>query len=105
MGTKGETKIWENVKLLGIDIDHDLSFNQHVSSRCSKTGNKLTALTRLSKFLIVKQRRRLFKAFLDSQFNYCPLIWMFHSRKLNSKINNLQERALRIVITLLIRKR
>ena len=37
------------------------------------------------------------KTFIDSQFNYCPLIWMFHSRTLNNKINNLHTRSLRIV--------
>ena len=31
------------------------------------------------------------------QFNYFPLVWMCYSRKLNSKPNRLQERALRIV--------
>ena len=37
------------------------------------------------------------KAFFMAQFSYCPLIWMFHSRKLNNKINKLHERCLRIV--------
>ena len=37
------------------------------------------------------------KAFMESQFNYCPLIVIFHSRTLNNKINRLYERALRIV--------
>ena len=37
------------------------------------------------------------KAFIESQFNYCPLVWMFHNRTLNNKINRLHERALRIV--------
>ena len=37
------------------------------------------------------------KAFIDSQFNYCSLTWMFHSRQINAKINKLHERALRIV--------
>ena len=32
-----------------------------------------------------------------SQFNYCPLVWMCHSRGLNNKINNIHKRALRIV--------
>ena len=32
-----------------------------------------------------------------AQFSYCPLIWMFHSRKPNNKINKLHERFLRIV--------
>ena len=36
------------------------------------------------------------KAFVESQFGYCPLIWMFHSRELNNKINRIHERALRI---------
>ena len=32
-----------------------------------------------------------------SLFNYCPLVWMFHSRTMNNKINNLHERCLHIV--------
>ena len=36
-------------------------------------------------------------AFFSSQFAYCPLIWMFHNRTLNNRINKLQERALRLV--------
>ena len=38
----------------------------------------------------------LMKAFITSQFSYCPLIWMFHSRTLNNRINNIHERALRL---------
>ena len=36
------------------------------------------------------------KAFITSQFSYCPLIWMLHSRTLNNRINNIHERALRL---------
>ena len=36
------------------------------------------------------------KSFITSQFGYCPLIWMFHSRALNNKINSIHERALTI---------
>ena len=32
-----------------------------------------------------------------SQFSHCPLIWMCHSRKINNQINELHERALRLV--------
>ena len=39
----------------------------------------------------------LLRAFIESHYNYCPLIWMFHSRTLNSKINQLHEKALRIL--------
>ena len=36
-------------------------------------------------------------AFFNSQFNYCPLIWMCHSRIINKKIHRLRERCLRII--------
>ena len=36
------------------------------------------------------------KAFINSQFGYCPLVWMNHSRKLNNRINRIHERALRV---------
>ena len=36
-------------------------------------------------------------AFIKSQFNYCPLVWMFHDRGSNSKINRIQERTLKMV--------
>ena len=39
----------------------------------------------------------LMKTFIESQFGYCPLIWMFHGRIVNKKINHLHERALHIV--------
>ena len=36
-------------------------------------------------------------AFTNSQFKYSPLVWMFHDRKINSKVKKIRERALRIV--------
>ena len=45
----------------------------------------------------LNKRKLLFKAFINAQFAYCPLIWMFHDRNINNKINRLHERALRIV--------
>ena len=37
------------------------------------------------------------KFFIENQFVCCPLVWMFHDRVLNRKINHLQERSLKIV--------
>ena len=37
------------------------------------------------------------KSFIAGQFGYCPLVWMFHGRVLNRKINHLHECSLRIV--------
>ena len=37
------------------------------------------------------------KTFVESHFNCFPLMWMFLSRLLNNKINNVHQKALRIV--------
>ena len=44
-----------------------------------------------------KKRRVLMNAFITSQFSYCPLVWMFHSRTLNNRIKKIHEKALRLV--------
>ena len=36
-------------------------------------------------------------SFFTSQFNYYPLVWMWHNRTINNKINCLHEKCLRIV--------
>ena len=40
--------------------------------------------------------RTLLKAFVVSQFNYCPLVWLFHIKELNNQINSLHEKAVRL---------
>ena len=87
----------DSVKLLGITIDNELKFDEHVSKLCKKASQKLHALARISNYICQDRLRILMKAFIESQFGYCPLVWMFHSRKLNNRINRLHERALRIV--------
>ena len=38
----------------------------------------------------------LMNGFITSQFSYCPLVWMFHGRSLNNRINKINEKALRL---------
>ena len=89
-------KCENSVKLLGINIDNRLNFNEHVSNICKKVSIKLHALARISNFIRTDKLKIIMKAFIESQFGYCPLVWMFHSRTLNNRINRLHERALRL---------
>ena len=96
--TIDDTFIESNVKevLLGIIIDRDLKFDDHVNNLCKKACQKLNALSRLAPFMNLDKRIIIMKAFIESQFGYSPLVWMFHSQSLNNKINRIHERALRI---------
>ena len=46
-----EIETTKSVKLLPIDIDNQLSFNQHISKLCSKAAMQLNAICRLEKFI------------------------------------------------------
>ena len=103
----GNTKLISNIDnnliesekeqvLLGITIDSNLYFEEHINNLCNKASQKLNALARISGYMDIQKRRTLMESFITSQFGYCPLIWIFHSRGLNNKINSIHERALRI---------
>ena len=86
----GESRIWESQqeKLLG--------FNEHLSVICKKVSSKVTALARIIKLIPLDRRRILMMAFIESQFSYRPLIWMFCSRKTNRRINRIHEREVSV---------
>ena len=63
----------EKQKLLGFVRDWNLHFDEYILSQCKKS---------LQKF------------FIESQFGYCPLVWMCYNRSCNNYTNHLHERAL-----------
>ena len=87
----------EKVKLLGINIEGRLNFDSHVNTLLSKANKKYHALARVCNYMDINKRRLLMNAFIISQFSYCPLVWMFHSRGVNNKINSLHEKSLRLI--------
>ena len=97
MHVKIGTAQMENSKCqkLGINIDSKLTFEDHINRICKKTSVKSNALSRISYYMDPLKRRLLVNAFFTPQFNYCPLTWMFHSRKLSNKIR--ERRQLRFV--------
>ena len=82
---------------MGVKVDHELNFNEHVSSLCKKASQELNGLSRIASCTTFDQRRLILNSVITSHFSYCPIVRMFHSRKLNERINHILERNLRIV--------
>ena len=83
-------------------MDSELKFENHIAELCLKVSKKINTLCRISSFMSLEKRRTLIKVFIESQFSYCPLIWILHSRTLNNKINRIHDRALRTYILIII---
>ena len=84
----------EDEQVLSITIDSNLTFEK-------KASQKLNALARIAPYMNIQKWRTIMKSFVIYQFSYCPLIWMFHSGRLNNKINSIQERALGLHIKII----
>ena len=74
-------KVKSSVKLLDVQIDAEL--NSNFADIC-RSAAKLNALVRLNSYFY-------------SNFNYCPLVWMFSHAKFLKKVEALQKRALRFL--------
>ena len=53
-------------KLLGVTIDSNLNFKEHILSLCKKANRKLHALSRLSKYMTFNKCHILTKSFIIS---------------------------------------
>ena len=92
---KGSSK-----KLLGIFIDSKLTFNEHGFKLCKTASDKLQALDRISKYMTKDRLRTVTNPIFSSLFAYFALVWMFHNRTLNNKINKLQEPYVKFIMTI-----
>ena len=80
-----------------IKVDTKLNFNEHLNNIISKVSRKVNALSRAVPYMRVSKRKILLNSFFNSQFSYCPLIWMFYSRIMNNEINWLRERCMWLI--------
>ena len=83
-----------SVKLLGVHIDNKLNFILHITKICRSAANQLHALVRFRMFLNFEEKKTLINSYFYSNFNYCPLVWMFISAKSLNKVESLQKWAL-----------
>ena len=67
----------DDVILLGVMLDKNLTFKEHINNLVRKAQYKLHALRRIRKFLTTEKAKILGNAFIDCHFNYAPVMWMF----------------------------
>ena len=62
----------ERVKLLGVNTEGRHNSDYHVNTLSKKANKKYHALSRVCNYMDTRKRRVLMKAFITSQFPYCP---------------------------------
>ena len=87
----------DEVELLGIATDKALSFKKHIENFCRTAQYKLHDLRRISKYLTLVKAKLLGNAFIDSQLNYAPLLWMFCHKTTYLKMKKSHHKTLKVI--------
>ena len=88
--------IYKSRNFISVHIDYKLRFDKHIETLRKKVAKKLHSLAGVIKYMSANQPQMLMRHYIMSQFCYCPLICMCHSRKINNPINKLHECSLRL---------
>ena len=84
-----ETKtIKDSLKILGVTLDNQLSFEQHLEESISKVNAKIGALRRIRKFISEQVALKLYIAYVLPQLEYCSPILLGISKSLAKKLES-----------------
>ena len=86
-----------SITSLGVIIDSHLKFSEHISLLCQKASQQVNAMQRMYRLLDQRSRLVTYNSFIKSNFNYCPVVWMFANKTDLKKLEGIQIRALRLV--------
>lgn len=85
-------------KVLGIVIDNNLTWSQHVDKVCKKITSNLWLLSRIKDFLTTSHRIQFYKTYIQPHIDYCNTVWGGTSQINLNRILRLQKRACKIIL-------
>ena len=93
-----ELQITTGDKILGVNIDVNLIWNNHYQYLCKKVSSYIWLLSRISHFLSTEHKLLYYKSYIQPHFNYCNVIWGNASNFNVARITRLQRRACKIIL-------
>ena len=69
----------QEIKLLGVILDANLQFSEHIKQICTKTSRRIGVLSRLRNLSVIPTKAKLtiHKTAVMPHFTYCSLVWHF----------------------------
>ncbi|KAG0722809.1 hypothetical protein GWK47_043870 [Chionoecetes opilio] len=87
----------EAVKVLGVEVDRELRFDDHIKHIAKKASHRVSALRRVASFLDRGGKLLLCKAQIRPYLEYATLSWMSCAASHTRRLDSIQRRAMRLV--------
>ena len=92
-----EVHATKSIDILGVELDRNLNFDIHINKICNQTGKQINALKRMKHNLDKKCKTIIYNSYINSNFNYCQVAWMFTSKTNLDKLEKTDKRALKLM--------
>ena len=87
-----------SVKSLGIYVDDNLTWHSHIADKlCKKIASAIGLIKRVKPFVPQSTLLNIYNSLVQSNFDYCSLIWSNGGKTLSNKLQKLQNRAARVI--------
>lgn len=93
-----ELKMAASTKYLGVTLDSTLSYDLHVDQTCAKVARSLGCVGRVKRLMPERVRRTLVEAIVLPHLDYCDSVWLSCSAGCRRRLQQLQNRAAKIVL-------
>ena len=88
----------ETLKILGVILDHNLTFKAHIKEQLSKACAKASALRRVRRFIPIDTMVCLYKAYILPHLEYCGPLMLGISKGLATKMEDTNYYILRTIL-------
>ena len=85
------------VKSLGIFINENLRWQTHIDKLSKKVASGIGVIKRIRPFVPPPTLHYIYNALIQSHFDYCYLVWGNCGKTLFDRLQNLENRAARVL--------
>ena len=93
----GNFSLVHSMKLLGVTIDKDLNFTEHVADIVRRVSNQIQVMQRHKKLINTDTKTKLYNAYLLPHLYYCCVVWHHCGQRNLKKLEKINKRSLRFV--------
>ena len=85
-------------KLLGLEIDQELTFIPHIDKLCKKLSQRIGILKKIRYCLPLKYRRLFYNAMIRPVMAYVNVVWSSCDKRCLNRVLKLQKRVARVIL-------
>ena len=87
-----------NDKILGVFVDNNLSWSEHVKHISKKIASNVWLLSKIKMFLSQEHRIQFYKSYIQPHIDFCNIVWGNTTETNKMKIFRMQKRAVRVIL-------